>query len=74
MVSIFFNWPFSNCTLIPTFSNAAVYFVNVVSSSKVSPKFNDSKRAKIVLNALPTVSALWRVCATTVAKAAVAYS
>ena len=56
---------------MPALAKAVEYLFKSVPSSKVSPSVKPSIRAKIVLNEVPTTSALWRVLSTTVAKAAV---
>ena len=71
MVSIFFILPDASKISTPTVFKALEYLFRFVPSSKVSPKDKPCKREKIVLKPVPTVSALWRVFATIVAKAAV---
>jgi hypothetical protein len=68
------SYPEDVRTFTPTFSSASEYLFKLTPSSKVSPKFSPSIRAKMVLNAVPTTSALSRVLSTTVATAADAYS
>jgi len=69
-----FKDPFAFKILTPIVDKAFEYLFNVVPSSKVSPKLNPWKRENNVLKEVPTLSALWRVAATTVDKALVAYS
>ena len=68
------NSPLTSRTFTPTVSNACEYLFKSTPSSNVSPSFKPCNLANKVLNAVPTTSALWRVFATTAAKAEVAYS
>jgi predicted nucleotidyltransferase len=58
----------------PIVFNALEYLFKVVPSSKVAPKLKPCKRLNKVLKEVPTVSALSRVVAVTVANADAAYS
>jgi hypothetical protein len=58
IVSISFKLPLASLIFTPTVYNASEYLFKSVPSSKVSPNFNPSKRLKIVLKPVPTVSSL----------------